>query len=85
MTEMSPEEIAEQEELAKVKLECNIVRVHFPTLEDVQKGPILQTSVDNKCPRNLEGICRECESFRGCIIPDGRIFAYMVYEGFCLK
>ncbi len=79
-------EVTEEEVMAKANSFYRKITVHSPHLVEMQPAMVLYRGVENECTRELDGKCNTCDFYRGHINnEEGTVFAYMTFEGFCLK
>lgn len=67
--------------LEEAKEKFTSIQVHAPHLGD-NMCPFFEL-INMSCPKENDGKCSNCESFRGIINDDGMIGADMSFEGFC--
>lgn len=70
-----PEKILEAREKFKV------VRVHAPNLNHRMQPAVELFNMS--CPFSKDGKCWTCDDFAGLYTPEGTVFAYNNYEGYC--
>ena len=68
-------------EVINMRERFEVVRVHAPHLNsDMQ--PALEL-FNMSCPFEKDGKCWTCPDFKGIWSPEGTVFAYNNYEGYC--
>lgn len=63
---------------------CHRVKIHAPHLDD-NLQPKFELQIGEICPKGQNGKCSSCKSFLGFQNPDGYVFSYMTFEGYCIK
>ena len=69
--------------LEEIRNKFSMISVHAPSLGE-NLIPIAKLLNPSECPAKKEDtICDNCEYFIGYYTPEGTVFAYATYEGFC--
>lgn len=69
------------DEIKEARAKFTIIQIHAPTLDDNMR-PSFEL-LNTECHIGNDGRCGSCEHFEGAWVPEGSVFSFASYEGYC--